>query len=102
MIDLKHEDLMPLAAARKHRLLRMSSGREPQLATVIRWIDQGVRGLKLEAVMKPSGLFTSEQAIERFIEQLTAAKFPAAKAETPKQRRAAIDRANAVLNAAGI
>ena len=102
MIDTRNEPLMPLKEARQHPLLRLSGGRSPVFCTVLSYVRVGVRGVKLEAVSKPSGLFTSELAIERFIELLTAAEFPESRRDTPKQRKAAIDRAADYLSSHGM
>lgn len=71
-IDMFNEDLMTLEEARSHRLLRKPGGKRPDFKTLVRWAKLGVRGVTLETVMKPSGYHTSEQAIVRFFERLTA------------------------------
>jgi hypothetical protein len=44
----------------------------PHVSTVWRWINRGVRGVKLETVMVGGRRFTSREAIARFNERITA------------------------------
>jgi hypothetical protein len=75
-IDLTTEPgLRPAKAAKLIPSFR--ADRPTHSATVIRWILEGVRltdgtRLKLEAVRLPSGWVTTPNAIQRFIEALTA------------------------------
>jgi hypothetical protein len=75
MIDLTTEDLIPLEHARRHRLLRTRHG-DAAFSTVLGYAKNGIRGITLEHVVKPSGIHTTEAAIIRFIERLTAAGNP--------------------------
>ena len=101
MINLLEEDPISLEKARGHRLLRMRDGGPPTFNTITRWVKLGIRGVKLEAVVKPSGLYTTEAAILRFIEHLTMPP-GSEKAETPTQRRKSWERADKILKAAGM
>lgn len=64
------EDVLSLSDARKE--LASITGRRPDKATMARWIHRGVGGTKLEAVRLGVQLFTSRQALTRFIESRTA------------------------------
>jgi hypothetical protein len=59
------EDVLTLSQARKE--LAQVTGKRPDKATLARWIHRGVGGTKLEAVRLGCQLFTSRQAISRFI-----------------------------------
>src|SRR4051794_22707455 len=63
MIDPIKEKLLKLSAAArilgKHR------------DTIHNWIEFGKNGVRLEAVMLPGGLHTSEEAVRRFVAALT-------------------------------
>jgi hypothetical protein len=64
---------------------------------------KGVRGVRLETIMRGGVRFTSTEAIQRFFDRSTAAADgEPAPARTPAQRQKAIDRAEAELTAAGI
>ncbi|MFQ5502845.1 MAG: DUF1580 domain-containing protein [Phycisphaerae bacterium] len=65
MIDIHNEKLISLKDV-AHRLPRC-----PHIATVYRWVNRGVRGVRLE-VAKIGGLsFTSDEALQRFSRRLT-------------------------------
>ena len=59
--DLSFDGLMPLAEA-----ARTIPG-QPHLATVYRWVRHGVGDVRLEAVKVGGRLFTSQEAVDRFI-----------------------------------
>ncbi|QDV23037.1 DUF1580 domain-containing protein [Aureliella helgolandensis] len=59
------EDVLTLAQARSE--LFKISGKRPDKATMTRWIHRGVGGVRLEAVRLGCQLFTSRQALTRFI-----------------------------------
>jgi hypothetical protein len=63
------EDVLTLAQARAE--LRQITGKRPDKATMTRWIHRGVGGTKLEAVRLGCQLFTSRQALTRFIHDRT-------------------------------
>lgn len=87
-IDIHGESLVPLVEAPAH-----IPGR-PHLSTIHRWIQRGVRGLKLDTVVVGTRRFTSHEAIERFITGTTlAASTGHDVAPTPRQREAAISAA---------
>ena len=43
----------------------------PHITTMMRWSLRGIRGIKLETILIGGRRFTSEEAIERFIERLS-------------------------------
>lgn len=70
MIDIEREHCFRLTEAPKHVPLR--NGRRVHVSTLFRWAQRGVRGCKLEAIRIGGALHTSQQALQRFAEQLTA------------------------------
>lgn len=96
-IEFQNETLCTITEATK-----IFPGR-PHVATVWRWVNNGVRGLRLETIKVGGRRFTSHEAIERFIERNTAAadgrEIPVRSA---RQRARDIARAEAELAAAGI
>ena len=94
---MNHEHLMSFSAAAK------SLPGRPNIATLWRWRTHGVRGVKLETILVGGRRYTSQEALERFSERITAAANgePASR-RTNRQRKAAIGQAERELNAAGI
>ncbi len=75
------------------------------IPTIWRWRQRGVRGVRLETFMIGGRRFTTQEAHRRFVEATTAAADgpqPSTAARTSRQRQAAIDRAEAELDRAGI
>ena len=64
------EDVIALSEARSE--LYATVGKRPDKATMHRWIHCGVGGVKLEAIRLGREMFTSRQALTRFIESRTA------------------------------
>jgi hypothetical protein len=88
MIDTTHESLISLTDAAK-----MLPGR-PNLSTIWRWRNRGVRGVKLETVMCGGRRMTSLESLARFFQRVTAAADgETVRTETPRQRARAIERA---------
>jgi hypothetical protein len=97
MVDILSEDTVTLTDASK-----IIPGR-PHSSTIWRWHQHGCRGVKLETVVIGGRRFTSREAIKRFIAKTTAARDGDAEAISPTRRRqAAIEKADAELEAAGI
>ncbi|HWB11540.1 MAG TPA: DUF1580 domain-containing protein [Pirellulales bacterium] len=96
-IDIGTETPLSLTEAAK-----FAPGR-PHLATVWRWCQRGVRGIKLETIVVGGRRFTTVEALERFITRTTAAanREPAS-VRTPRQRQRAIEAAEAALARDGI
>lgn len=66
MIDLKSEAILSLPTAAK------SLPGRPHLASLYRWFQRGVRGVRLETILIGGKRFTSHEAIQRFADRLTA------------------------------
>jgi excisionase family DNA binding protein len=83
MIDLATERLLTLEQAGERLMVSK--------ATLYRWITQGSRGIRLEAVRVGGRWRTSEEALQRFGDYLTPDQGPApppgAAPSTPGQRR---------------
>lgn len=85
-IDTESEVLMSLADA-----ARTLPGGKVHVATVHRWRLRGVRGIKLETIMRGGIRFTSREALDRFFHATTAAAAGEPHpVRTPKQRSAEI------------
>ena len=63
------ENIVSLSEARA--ALHEVTGKRPDKSTLHRWIHRGVGGVKLEAVRMGYQIFTSHEAITRFIESRT-------------------------------
>ena len=102
MFDVTNEKPISLEKAR-HLPAVSRDGHPRHYSTVRGWVDFGIRGIKLESAEQPQGTVTSELAVLRFIERLTAAAstpaVPKSKGPTPKQREKAIARAMAAVAA---
>lgn len=104
--DLLTEDIISLAAAGK--LFPGSRGADRvNPSTVYRWTMQGVRTptgvMKLESLRAGSRVFTTRQAVERFVAALSAPTEPAAApaVRTPSARQKAADAAAEALKKLG-
>jgi hypothetical protein len=71
MIDIKREQLLTLAEASR-KLPSSRRGKKVHVATIFRWHKHGSRGVKLECVRVGSSLMTTVEALQRFIERLSA------------------------------
>ena len=60
-IDIQREELIRLGDAPKH-----VPGR-PHISTLYRWMERGVKGVKLECVAVGGRTFVSKEGIARFI-----------------------------------
>ena len=65
MIDVQNEQLVPIREL-PNRLPRRASGRKVHISACYRWIRQGVRGVRLEAVKIGGTTYTSLEALQRF------------------------------------
>lgn len=94
---LMSEGLIGLGAASKLFAQR------PNAATVWRWVKSGANGIRLEAVRCGARYYTTKQAVTRFIAAQTdrPSHIPV-ETGLSAERKASIDRANAILDAAGI
>jgi hypothetical protein len=104
MIDLTVESPISLAeAATKVPSFRV--GKKTHVATIHRWIQHGVRGVKLEAARLGGRWVTSDEALQRFAEALTTTLptgAPPPPRTTSATRRRAADQAERELNRIGI
>jgi hypothetical protein len=69
---MKNENLIPLRDAPEH--LPKRNGKSINPATIYRWSQSGVAGFRLETMKIGGCLFTSVEAIERFIERTNDVK----------------------------
>ena len=72
MIDISSETVVSFADA-THHLPKRRSGKRPNVATLYRWHQHGVRGVRLETIMVGCTRCTSLEALQRFCEAVTAA-----------------------------
>ena len=105
MIDPKSETLLRLNAA-GHLPALMATGKPAGASSMWRYHKHGRESLagrlvKLETIRLPAGIFTSAQAVDRFVAALNDQPDPAAPAATPASS-ASIDKAEAELADAGI
>lgn len=100
MIDLSTETVVTLTDAINH-LPERRGGKRPHVATLYRWGQRGIRGVRLEILQVGGTKCTSLEALQRFFDRLSADGQPAP-VRTPKQRQRAIDRAEAELAEAGL
>lgn len=98
MIDIQNETLVPVS-----KIPSYFPGR-PHLATCWRFIQKGIRGIRLESVLCGGKRFTSLEALQRFVEATTASADGAStgKAFTPSAQRIAHEKACRELDEAGI
>lgn len=66
------ENLFPLIEAANH--LPKRNGRKRPKATIYRWAQSGVSGVRLETIYVGGTMYTSAEAITRFFERVTRAK----------------------------
>jgi len=95
MIDIQNEKLRLLSQS-----AREIPGR-PHISTVFRWWRHGVKGVKLETVLVGGRRFTSAEAIQRFIQRLSAST-PVQRVEEKRHRSKDSQRVDEELDAAGI
>lgn len=97
MIDPNSETLLSLTDA-----ANTLPGR-PNVTTVWRWRNRGVRGVRLETICLGGRRFTSREALSRFFAATTAAADgQPLRSETPRQRESAIDRAERQATELGV
>ncbi|MCI0464627.1 MAG: DUF1580 domain-containing protein [Gemmataceae bacterium] len=69
-INLSTERVVPLKDYRDYHPSRR--GKKLHRTSGYRHATRGIRGIKLEVIQLPSGLYTSVEAIQRFADRLTA------------------------------
>jgi hypothetical protein len=70
MIDITNETLVQLSEAAG--LLPGRRGKKLHVSTLYRWVQRGVRGVRLETVLIGGSRLTSVEAIERFVDRLSS------------------------------
>lgn len=100
MIDIQRETILSLTEASRH-LPRRRKGKRPNVATLYRWAQKGVRAVRLETLQVGGCKCTSLEALQRFFNALTD---PDAKpiASTSKARAKQIAAVEKDLTEAGI
>ena|SRR5688572_19503795 len=103
MIDVLTEDLIDLREAAKLAPFRRA-GKAANVATIYRYVQRGARAVngervRLPTVRTPGGLKTSRQAVVRWLHELTHGEAPTSE---PIEQAKQLERASAVLTAAGI
>ena len=99
-IDVRNERLIRLADVPKLKWLpARRGGKRLNCSTCYRWHQQGIRGVKLEAIKAGGSLCTSEAALLRFFHSLTNA---GSSPPPPVLRTADFRRAEKLLDQAGI
>ena len=88
MIDITQERLIPLRDTPR-RLPARSSGKRVHISAVYRWIQRGIRGVRLESIRIGGTMYTSAEALQRFADALTS---PGSLAYAPTATTAARDR----------
>jgi hypothetical protein len=106
MINIQTENILSLAGAAK--AIPKIDGRHPNTSTVYRWISDGVRGVKLDSVRFGRRLCTSQEALQRFVVELSDAPTPKNRprattgTRTAKQRERDVAKAHDRLAARGL
>jgi hypothetical protein len=70
MIDIGNEELIPIRQV-PSKLPARANGKQVHVTTVYRWINNGVRGVKLESLKVGGTTYTSAEALQRFAEALS-------------------------------
>ena len=94
------EKTIPIGKSPRH-----FPGKRPHISTIYRWLERGVRGVKLESFCVGSRRYVTQKAIDQFIERTTAAgpysQVPST-STVAKQRQREIEQAERELDEAGI
>ena len=102
MIDPETEDLIPLAEAAAV-LPKSFAGKQIHPTTLRRWTREGVDGVILEAVKVGRRLFTSKEAVMKFIQQQeTAGTTRWRRSAKSTRSQARKERTKAILERAGL
>ena len=70
MVDISCERLIPLTEVSR-RLPRRRRGKRIHVATIYRWAQKGLRGIRLEAIQVGGCRCTSVEGLQRFFDRLT-------------------------------
>ncbi len=105
MIDISTEAVKPPSEIAKDHVPRRRAGKKCNVATVYRWMQHGVRGIRLEFIQVGGVRCTSLEALQRFFDALTA-QAEGQPVETPQKltaaRRKQIKDAEQRLEKAGV
>lgn len=98
MIDITTESLIAVGEVPRHLPVR-STGRRVHIATVYRWIQRGVRGVRLASIRIGGTTYTSLEAVQRFSQQLSTPKHDRScpQVPIPAARQRQIDQATREL-----
>ena len=77
MIDIIEEKMIAVRDVPRHLPAR-PNGKRIHVSAVYRWSFRGLRGVVLETIRFGGTLYTSEEALQRFAEALSAARLNAA------------------------
>jgi hypothetical protein len=104
MIDIHEETVIPVREIPARIPDNPRTGKKVNLATVFRWSQRGVRGIKLETILIGGTRHSSLEALQRFSDRATAVADGATSAivSTPPARRKAHEKASRELDEAGI
>ncbi|HKQ48047.1 MAG TPA: DUF1580 domain-containing protein [Phycisphaerae bacterium] len=70
MIDISVETV-PTFTEAAAKLPRRRHGKKPHIATLYRWAERGLKGIRLETIQVGGTCCTSLEALQRFFERLT-------------------------------
>jgi len=85
MIDISTETVLTLTEAAK-RLPQRRRGSRPHVATMYRWAQRGVKGVRLETIQVGGTCCTSLEALQRFFDALSEPRTPASNKHPDRQR----------------
>lgn len=102
MIDLQTETTLRLNDARNLPWLKGRTGKRISKDSLQRWALRGLRGVRLETVRIGGTIFTSAEAILRFLERLNAGSDQAGNTPAATNSSATIARAERRLDDPGI
>jgi hypothetical protein len=74
----------------------------PNVSTVWRWHNKGIKGIRLETIRIGGTIYTSDEAIARFLEAINEPAAPAPRPRTRRETAAAVARAERILKRAGV
>ena len=100
MIEIRREKVLTLQQAAAN-----AKPKKVHVSTMHRWRLRGVRGVKLETALRGGQRVTSEEAIERFHQRVTAAadgQAPESHSRTSGARKAEVDQAERDLDQMGV
>lgn len=85
MIDISQERLIALREAPRHLPAR-PNGKRVHISACYRWINRGVRGVRLEVIRVGGSTYTSLEALQRFADHLGTPSCPRTSAYAPPTR----------------